>query len=457
MQGAAAATAAEPCANVHLSVPTAVRGGQQETPRAPPLTQRLPPRSSANVSDAERHADMLRWLLHNPLVSADQQLLILSISIVDFLVYIFAIIFFTDLFLRFSFRRRHRQQRRQRPCGAVSGVHTPPKNPVTRLQQEVSPLCCRSRLMMTREAAAAFEADLRRKKEVFQETASIAAEERMRRSFWGAEETRQQRRRDTKERREQQQLQGEKRNSTGRTPLTSVVGKEEQDAEEVEVGGDVRAKTTRLGFLARREKGSRERYQQEKEENKMTLTSVASLCRCCCSRCADATDTKWTKKVFSFFSSFWKSLLMSTSTAVKEVMGLLFGCAKDEGGIATEDSGVVLVRYNYLAAAVTLSMFGKLGTLILMAWEESLSPRCFTSLFTFTSNVLAVDVFLNGQQHIAAPAIITAAAAVRAFARLAEQLTFPSVAFPPCVLPGAETRDPHQVTSHLLNFLALLV
>eukprot|EP01066_Platyproteum_vivax_P008917 Platyproteum_vivax@DN3865_c0_g1_i1.p1 len=56
---------------------------------------------------------------------------------------------------------------------------------------------------------------------------------------------------------------------------------------------------------------------------------------------------------------------------------------------------VVLVKYNYLVAAVILSCFGKLGTLLMMIWDYEMNLRHTISFFTSTSNIVAVKVFLN--------------------------------------------------------------
>lgn len=56
---------------------------------------------------------------------------------------------------------------------------------------------------------------------------------------------------------------------------------------------------------------------------------------------------------------------------------------------------IVMVKYNYLLMALVLSMYSKLGSLLMMIWDYEMSLRHIFQFFVFTSNVIAVKVFLN--------------------------------------------------------------
>ncbi|OEH75827.1 arv1-like related protein [Cyclospora cayetanensis] len=64
-----------------------------------------------------------------------------------------------------------------------------------------------------------------------------------------------------------------------------------------------------------------------------------------------------------------------------------------------------------LLTALGLSLYSKLGTLLVMAWHEALLLRHCVAAFTFSSNVVALNVFLHpsppaagGPHHEAFPA-----------------------------------------------------
>ncbi|PFH38682.1 hypothetical protein BESB_010240 [Besnoitia besnoiti] len=72
-------------------------------------------------------------------------------------------------------------------------------------------------------------------------------------------------------------------------------------------------------------------------------------------------------------------------------------------------------------------MFGKLATLLMMAWEENPSLRYFVSFFTLTSNVVAVNVFLNGAHPQASCLVVLGALAAKALARALQSVFLPSL------------------------------
>eukprot|EP00920_Eleutheroschizon_duboscqi_P028510 GHVT01069440.1.p1 GENE.GHVT01069440.1~~GHVT01069440.1.p1 ORF type:complete len:663 (+),score=63.07 GHVT01069440.1:357-2345(+) len=74
---------------------------------------------------------------------------------------------------------------------------------------------------------------------------------------------------------------------------------------------------------------------------------------------------------------------------------------------------VTLVKYNYLVAAVIISMYGKLGTLLMMIWDCEMALRHPIQFFIITSNVVAVKVFLNCDRVWLAAAIVAVALAAR--------------------------------------------
>ncbi|PHJ25514.1 hypothetical protein CSUI_000631 [Cystoisospora suis] len=90
-----------------------------------------------------------------------------------------------------------------------------------------------------------------------------------------------------------------------------------------------------------------------------------------------------------------------------------------------EERGVVMIKYNYLASAVIISMFMKIGILLMMAWgEECLHLRHIVSLFTLTSNIVALNVFLNGSYSRASCVIILLATFLKSFIRYIFQFYF---------------------------------
>eukprot|EP00916_Digyalum_oweni_P007577 GHVL01012790.1.p1 GENE.GHVL01012790.1~~GHVL01012790.1.p1 ORF type:complete len:280 (+),score=61.84 GHVL01012790.1:63-902(+) len=69
-------------------------------------------------------------------------------------------------------------------------------------------------------------------------------------------------------------------------------------------------------------------------------------------------------------------------------------------------TNIIMIKYNYLIAAIILSCFGKLGTLLMMIWDTDMRLRHTISFFIATSNVIAIKVFLNIKSSITPIVII---------------------------------------------------
>jgi len=67
---------------------------------------------------------------------------------------------------------------------------------------------------------------------------------------------------------------------------------------------------------------------------------------------------------------------------------------------------LAVVKYNYLITGVILSMFGKIGTLLMMIWDYEMTLYYTIDFFIMSSNVVAIKVFLGCKSWLP-PLIIT--------------------------------------------------
>eukprot|EP00921_Rhytidocystis_pertsovi_P020649 GHVQ01032950.1.p1 GENE.GHVQ01032950.1~~GHVQ01032950.1.p1 ORF type:complete len:467 (+),score=46.53 GHVQ01032950.1:194-1594(+) len=77
------------------------------------------------------------------------------------------------------------------------------------------------------------------------------------------------------------------------------------------------------------------------------------------------------------------------------------------------ETSLALVKYNYLIASLVLSMYGKLGTVLMVIWDMNMTLRRPIFFFIVSSNILAVKVFLNLSSVWPATGIVSGGLLVR--------------------------------------------
>ncbi|EPR64102.1 Arv1, related protein [Toxoplasma gondii GAB2-2007-GAL-DOM2] len=383
-----------------------------------PIRERKPG-SDMPVSQADVHADVLRWLLQSsPLAAWDLQVFIIAQCTLDFFVYLFSAIAFTWVFVRWHYGSRvfycgwedaAQEPERARSGRRLGGSRELDACVMGEAETRTRHLAGAWLKTMERSAKATWTA-LRRRIE-----ASAAWLHALCLGTGRAS-------------REEQQRPTLSRETLGEARMLEVPGASTSTA----FGNDShpayreRSQATRghseLRPPSQREPRrlhpSREKKADavsyvlgdeghaEREEGRRSAVSVGQFC----------------------FSE------EAAKTAEKRGLRVTFvprgrkarGNRPEQG----EQNRAVIVKYNYLAAALIVSMFGKMATLLMMAWEENLHLQHFVSFFTLTSNVVAVSVFLNGAHPVASVLIVLGAVAAKALARLVQILLLPPLKFP---------------------------
>ncbi|KAF4712448.1 sterol homeostasis protein, partial [Perkinsus olseni] len=91
--------------------------------------------------------------------------------------------------------------------------------------------------------------------------------------------------------------------------------------------------------------------------------------------------------------------------------------------------GTSWMQFRFLISAVVISCFGKLGVLLWMIWDASRLIRKAISVFTLTSNIVAVRVFLRCDSYTPPVTIVGLAFAARALFRCAMSTLEPTLEF----------------------------
>eukprot|EP01112_Ceratiomyxa_fruticulosa_P017188 TRINITY_DN5304_c0_g1_i1.p1 TRINITY_DN5304_c0_g1~~TRINITY_DN5304_c0_g1_i1.p1 ORF type:complete len:246 (-),score=16.86 TRINITY_DN5304_c0_g1_i1:125-862(-) len=115
--------------------------------------------------------------------------------------------------------------------------------------------------------------------------------------------------------------------------------------------------------------------------------------------------------------------ILGTSLA-EYLVFILAVCAAVKIGLGRR---YAIVKYNYLAMALILSSFGKGLLVFMMVWDYQLNFASWLSVFVFTSNVVALKVFLDSNTFWASVFVVVGFLCRRAFQSLVDLITSPSL------------------------------
>ncbi|CBZ53353.1 Protein arv1, related [Neospora caninum Liverpool] len=427
--------------------PPALQWDSEAESTTPSLPRERSPGSDGPVSQADVHADVLRWLLQSsPLAAWDLQVFIIAQCTLDFFVYLFSAIVFTWLFVRWHYGSHvyrgwedaARRAEGGRPGRRVSGGSRDWKASARKGARNGGARSCLCAvdafarplwvaLLNTIEASAPWVHALC----VGTGTADDG-EQRLVGRWWT--------------RAASSAAPGAFATASGRDSQTAGQEKDPQwhidarsSARESQKLHAAREKKTKdaVSYVLRDGHAEREEAFGSAAPGRVRLLEEA----------AQASDGKTHASDGAAATADGRRALRVTFIAR--------GRGVKAGRVAREvHDRAVIVKYNYLAAALIVSMFGKMATLLMMAWEENLHLQYFVSFFTLSSNVVAVSVFLNGAHPVASCLIVLGAVGAKALARLAQILLLPPLKFPafgiltPSLYGGALT---HQSSLALLS------